>query len=144
MCIRGEDRDRFAAPSGGGMGGGRADPFGGARPRDDRSSLSCGKGSWKKTLLWNGRPLVLVLRSVHETLRLIFELATPYLPQASLSVQLLRHSSHCWCSGGVWVRFRFQAVRVLMFGGIPLGNPIASKVFEGESPCPSTVRRVSE
>ena len=53
-------------------------------------------------------------------------------------------------SGGVRVRFRirFQAVKVPIFDGFPLWNPtnnaIASKLFWGKFPCPSTVRRCSE
>ena len=53
-------------------------------------------------------------------------------------------------SGGVRVRFcvRFHAVKVLIFGGLPAENPTnkatASKLFQGECLCPSTVRRGSE
>ena len=42
----------------------------------------------------------------------------------------------------------FQVVKVPVFGGFSLGNPTnkatTSKLFQGESLCPSTVRRGSE
>ena len=53
-------------------------------------------------------------------------------------------------SGGVRVRLRvrFQAVKVLIFGGFPVENPTkkatASKLFLREFLCPSTVRSGSE
>ena len=53
-------------------------------------------------------------------------------------------------SGDVRVRFcvRFQAVKVSIFGGFPVGNPTKKATSQssskGEFLCPSTVRRGSE
>ena len=49
-------------------------------------------------------------------------------------------------SGGVRVRFRvrFQVVKVLIFGGFPLGNPTDKAIASFESLCPSTVCKGSK
>ena len=70
-----------------------------------------------------------------------------------LTVQLSHRKvrgTECIHSGGVRVRLRvrFQAVKVPIFGGFPVESPTnkatASKLFQGECLCPSTVRRCSE